>query len=321
MPPDLSIGDDFDLDRVIGIDPRVDYACKRVLGDPSATDITVHFLNAVLRPKRPITSVTIQNPLTGREVIDDRDCMLDVLAHDATGSAYNVEIQTDVRPGLADRLTYYAAKILVAQLAAGDAFRLIEPVASICVLDGTLLRRPERLHHAFALRDDDHQTLTHSFQIHVIQLPFMGPIGDDDVITDPIEQWAAFFKYAAQWTPRQLLHHLPDPIFQKAAEILMTIANKTQDRIAYDAREKGRLDAIWRQEAAKFEGHEEGLREGREVGLQEGRQQGQQEGILIGEIRILQSVLKLPVSDIESLTNLSLQDLQTLRTDLQQNLA
>ncbi len=47
----------------IGIDPKVDFAFKLVFGSPEHTNITTHFLNAVLQGGWPITEVEILNPI------------------------------------------------------------------------------------------------------------------------------------------------------------------------------------------------------------------------------------------------------------------
>ena len=50
---------------MIEIDPTVDYVCKLLLGDPARSRLTIHFLNAVLRPKFPITAVEFFSHLIG----------------------------------------------------------------------------------------------------------------------------------------------------------------------------------------------------------------------------------------------------------------
>ena len=72
------------------------------------------------------------------------------------------------------------------------------------------------------------------------------------------------------------------------------------------------------------EGRLEGLREGRQEGRQEGRREGIQEGlhegVIQGEIRLIQSlqkVLRIQVSDIESLKNRPIEELKTISRDLQ----
>ena len=56
----------------IGIRPTVDYAFKRLLGSPEHTDITVHFINAVLDGIPWITDVELLNPILGKESATDK---------------------------------------------------------------------------------------------------------------------------------------------------------------------------------------------------------------------------------------------------------
>ncbi len=65
------------------IDPKVDFAFKLVFGSPDHPRITIHFLNALLQPLRPITSVEILNPILERDRSDAKLAILDVLARDA----------------------------------------------------------------------------------------------------------------------------------------------------------------------------------------------------------------------------------------------
>ncbi|PAY15621.1 hypothetical protein CKO51_30930 [Rhodopirellula sp. SM50] len=109
----------------IGIDPTVDFACKRLLGSPDHPAITLHFLNAVLGGHPPIANVQILNPIIGKSFDDDKASILDVLATDDHGRFIDIEIQTTLPAGLSERLTYYAASQLVEQLGEGDGYRRI----------------------------------------------------------------------------------------------------------------------------------------------------------------------------------------------------
>jgi len=70
----------------------------------------------------------------------------------------------------------------------------------------------------------------------------------------------------------------------------------------------------------KQKGRIEGRTEGRTEGRMEGRQEGLLEGFIQGEIRLiraLQKILGVAVSDADSLSNQSLEQLQALSRDLQ----
>jgi predicted transposase/invertase (TIGR01784 family) len=92
----------------IEIDPTVDFACKLLLGNPEYPDITIHFLNAILRLPAPIVSVEIVNPIVWKEFEADKLSILDILAIDNADRRLNVEVQRTKPASLAQRLAYYS---------------------------------------------------------------------------------------------------------------------------------------------------------------------------------------------------------------------
>src|SRR5688572_11635897 len=104
----------------LGIDPRVDFAFQRMLGNPAHPRPTIHFLNSVMQPADPITAVEILNPLQPREFAADKLAILDVLARDNHGRRFNVEMQTSLPAALPKRLTFYNCLNYVRQLSKGQ---------------------------------------------------------------------------------------------------------------------------------------------------------------------------------------------------------
>lgn len=98
----------------VRIDPKVDFAFKVMLGSRDHPRITIHFLNSVLQPRHPITSVEILNPIQERDRSDAKLAILDVLAEDAEHYRYNVEMQTTLPVDLQSRLTFYGCLNTVA---------------------------------------------------------------------------------------------------------------------------------------------------------------------------------------------------------------
>jgi len=94
---------------LIEIDPTVDFACKLLLGNPEYPDITIHFLNAILRLPSPIVSVEIVNPIVWKEFEADKLSILDILAIDDADRRLNVEVQRTKPTCLPQRLAYYSA--------------------------------------------------------------------------------------------------------------------------------------------------------------------------------------------------------------------
>ncbi|WP_254508313.1 Rpn family recombination-promoting nuclease/putative transposase [Anatilimnocola floriformis] len=138
-----------------GIDPKVDYAFKKLLGSESSADLLISFLNAVLsreypgldpRQHRRIEQVEILNPFQPQETDLDKYSVLDVKARDDQGKLYNIEMQMLNSSFLTSRLLYYWARLYEDQLDAGQEYDELCPAISVCICDFTLF--PQTSRHA-----------------------------------------------------------------------------------------------------------------------------------------------------------------------------
>jgi predicted transposase/invertase (TIGR01784 family) len=299
----------------IEINPLVDYACKCLLGDPAHPTLTLHFLNAVLKPSQPIVDVQILNPIVDKEFEDDKLAIMDILARDATGASYNIEIQRAIQTSLAKRLTYYATTQFVEQLGEGEGYENLRPSVCICLLEDVMFPAQLTVHNEFQLRTTDGLLLTDCLQIHLLELLKYEFPSDNDLITDPLEMWLYFFRRAMRCRSEELLRRLCDPVFEEAVGILEMIQRNPHERRLYQARLKAQRDAI------------SNLEEAYQKGLSEGKSKGEMKGELKGKIeserrfvRMLQELLNLPTSSDEDLANLSLEALKQLTSDLQSQL-
>jgi len=164
----------------LGIDPKVDFAFKRVFGSPDHTRITIHFLNAVLNLPRPITWVEILNPIQEKDFSEDKLVVLDVLAADADGRRFNIEMQTTLPIDLPKRLTYYNCLTYIRQLSAGEAYYQLRPAISICVLDRVLFSQAAQYHLSFRLRCDQRELVfSEDLVFHTLELPKYDPVSDN----------------------------------------------------------------------------------------------------------------------------------------------
>ena len=280
----------------IGIDPTVDFACKRVLGSPEHPAITLHFLNAVLRLLTPIREVRILNPTIEKAFEDGKWSLLDILATDESGRMYDIEIQTTRPLGLRQRLAYYVSCLLAGQLESGDDYRELRPSIGICLLDAIEFRSAAALHHHFQLQTDSGVLLTDCLQVHLFELPKYVPPSDNRVISDPIDQWLYFFRQAGQSTAKELTARLPDPVFAEATGVLEMIAKNPDERRLYNERLK-----MERDERAR-------------------NLQAREEGELVGRIKLLQSLHGDTPATSEELLALGTDWLLTMERELQQRL-
>ncbi len=280
----------------IGIDPRVDFACKLLLGSPEHPAVTIHFLNAVIAGQPEIADVQILNPIAGKRYDDDKLSILDILATDNHGRLIDIEIQTTLPAGLSQRLTYYAASQLVEQLGEGDSYRDLRPSIGICILDAILFGDSARIHLDFQLRTAEGERLTDCLQIHLLELPKYDPATDNVVPPDPISQWAHFFRFAASSTAEALHRLLPDPVFTEAIGVLEMIARNPEEKRFYESRLR-----MQRDEQARLEAAEE-------------------RGEAIGRVRVLQSLAGVKESTVEQLRSKSLDELAAMEFELKRQL-
>ena len=80
-------------------------AFKIMRGSPEHSGITIHFFNSNLVGQPRITQVRFQNPFPDQESDDDKLSVLDILATDEHGRQLNIEMQTSLPAGMAQRLT------------------------------------------------------------------------------------------------------------------------------------------------------------------------------------------------------------------------
>jgi predicted transposase/invertase (TIGR01784 family) len=293
----------------IEIDPTVDFACKLLLGNPEFPDITIHFLNAILRLPEPIVSVEIVNPIVWKEFEADKLSILDILAIDNADRRLNVEVQRTKSSWLPQRLTYYSATQLVDQIGDGDSYRKLRPSSGICILNSVHFSQLAEYHNEFRLRTRSGLELTNCLEIHLLELPKYAPLDDNAMIVDPRDQWMYFFRRANGSSVDDLLDRLPYPVFERAVGVLEMISRTPDQRRHYDARLKWELDENTRIQTAFEEGEARGKIEGEARG--EAR-------VRIELIRTLEGLLQLQVSSDAELRGKSLEELQQRAQFLQE---
>ncbi len=136
-----------------GIDPKVDYAFKRVFGSDENRNVLRHLLNSFLSDSlpRPITEITLLNPFCLTDVRDDKLSILDIKARDDVGREYIVEVQLYPHANFPERLLYYAAKDYAGQLAEGEEYWQLRPVLVLCFVNGELFAAAKESHSYFEL--------------------------------------------------------------------------------------------------------------------------------------------------------------------------
>ncbi len=167
-------------------------------------------------------------------------------------------------------------------------------------MDGILWQNAGQVHHAFRLTDQKSgRVLDGTVEIHTVELGRYN-LGKEDLKTASLlECWLYWFLHAHEYETEELLRLLPQEAIQQATQTIARIAQITEDKAMYDAREKAIRD--------------------RQTALNSARREGEIKGE-IKMIRMLQGLLCTPVSEEESLRVMSLEQLESLTSSLQEQL-
>jgi predicted transposase/invertase (TIGR01784 family) len=202
----------------VGISPRVDCVFRALLADPDHVERLVDFLNAVLQRPAPVVAVQLRNPIQPAEFIDDGQIVVDVIATDASGAVFQVEMQSWNQAALRERMLYAWATLYKAQLERGDPYTALRPVVSIWLLDQNSFRSTTGVHHRFRLRDDNGiLELSAHLELHVLELARWRE-HPDPATPAGLVGWMRFFTEAETWpeVPREI----DTPVLESAMAVL-----------------------------------------------------------------------------------------------------
>ena len=296
----------------LGIRPINDFAFKKTFGTAENRIALISLLNAILKPESPIVEVTLENPFNLQDFKDDKLSILDVKAVDRSGAIYDIEMQLTTFEGLVQRIVFYGCELYAGQLKSGEKYETLNPVYSIWLVNGILWPDATRVHHAFRMADTEAgRILAGTLEIHTLELGRY-TLGEADLAADDmLDCWLYWLLHAHEYEPAALVALLPQQAIRQATETLARIAEITEDKVMYDARERAIRDREWELNAA--------IREGEIKGKIEGKIEGEIKGE-IKMVRTLQNLLGVPVAEEQELRAMTLEQLEAMTSALQEQL-
>ncbi|HZK82431.1 MAG TPA: Rpn family recombination-promoting nuclease/putative transposase [Humisphaera sp.] len=287
---------------ILGIDPKVDYAFKYMLGRDSTRAILIDVLNKVLDSPagHEIQDVELLNPFNLQETLDDKLSILDLKARDQSGRQFNVEMQMLAYPDYEKRVVYYWSKFHQQQLHEGDDYGVLAPTISISFLNHVLFPQVPDHHLRFHLLEDRHHfAMSEDIEFHVLELPkFTKTLAE---LESGLDIWLYFLRFAEKIDAGALPTALQRPSILRAVEELKMLTQTDIERERYESRRKAQLD--------------------HDSAMGHARRQGELSGEIIGEkigaIHAYERMLHRPRTLKEHLLTLSLDDLTRLADDLE----
>ena len=247
------------------LNPKIDFVFKKIFGSEEHPKILISFLNAVLKPKKPIVSVEIKNSDLEKEYIEDKFSRLDVKALTSNKEIINIEIQLKNEYNMIQRSLYYWSKLYEEQLSEGDRYDKLSRTVCINILDFKYLKN-DRFHNGYRLKEiETNEELTDLQEIHFIEIPKLKRFESTEEIVDLLEGWVEFLRDPESEVIRKL--EMSNKEIREAKDELYRLSRNSKERELYYLREKSLRDEI----SALANAKEKGLKEGLKQGLFEGK--------------------------------------------------
>ncbi|MCH4270376.1 Rpn family recombination-promoting nuclease/putative transposase [Kerstersia gyiorum] len=231
-------------------------------------DLLSDLINAVRYHAAPIQVVEVLNPSILPEDLEGKQIVLDILAQDANGHRFMVEMQLRRYLHWPERNVYYLARNLSDQLQHGRDYRHLRPAIGISLLDHELFPDyPQQADWHFTLRDTRHPgvQLGQAMQVHIIELPKAERLhGYPSALPD----WVACLRHNLDDDRMSQITHPP---VQDALKHLQGMYSDEALRLAAERRELALIDEQDALDYARLEGEGIGLHKGESIGLHKGQ--------------------------------------------------
>lgn len=224
---------------MIFINPKTDFAFKKIFGSEQSKDILISFLNALLYEARPvIKDLQILNPYLAPRIRGVKDTYLDVKAKLKDSTTVIIEMQVLNVEGFEKRILYNAAKAYSIQLDSGEDYKLLEPVIALTITDFEMFNNLDKIISRFVLKEKEFLVdyLSYDIELVFVELPkFNKRLEELETLTD---KWIYFIKNARS------LDSVPETM-EEVPEMKQAFAVANQAHLSRDELEDLQKREMW----------------------------------------------------------------------------
>ncbi len=179
------------------INPKTDFAFKKIFGSEDSKDILISFLNSILYPETSaIEDLTILNPYQAPKIRGIKDTYLDVKATITGNKTVIIEMQILNLEGFEKRILYNAAKAYSIQLKTGEDYTLLNPVIAVTITDFEMFPNLNQVISRFVLKEKEFLVDYPIYDIELVfvELPKFNPsLQELKTLTDKCNAYVVFF--------------------------------------------------------------------------------------------------------------------------------
>jgi predicted transposase/invertase (TIGR01784 family) len=288
---------------MIFINPKTDYAFKKIFGSSESKDILISFLNALIyEGNSTIEDLEIINPNLPPKLEGLKDTYLDVKAKLSDGTLVIIEMQVLNVQSFGKRVLYNAAKTYAFQLEAAQGYRMLKPVIALTITDFEMFPNSPEFISRFVFKEVK-TNLTYpenELDLVFVELPKFTK-GQEELETLS-DKWIYFMKNARSLTSiPETMDSIPE--IHEAFNIANQASLSREEVEDLDRREQ----FIYDQQGAIIKAVQDGI----EQGIEQGREQGMRfKAIAIAR----QLISQLDNAMISQVTGLSVEEVQNLRS-------
>jgi len=261
------------------INPRVDFAFKKLFGSEENKDLLISLINSMVRERDQVADLELKNPYSLAAYREGKLSILDIRARDARGRWFNVEMQISEDRNFDKRAIYYLCKPVTEQLDDKNMYKELKKTISINILNFDFTPDKDEYHSIYRImntRTGVDDNLHDMFELHYLELLKFKK--DYAQIGTALDRWAAFLSRAYDLNRDNLPLEL-----RKDVHILKAIAAvdrmfDEEERQIYEVRMQEYADVESRIGSAFDHGFDHGMEIGRDEGIKEGREEGKKEG-------------------------------------------
>ena len=286
------------------INPKTDFAFKKIFGSKHSHDILISFLNGILyQGNATIVSIIILDPYQAPRIKGMKDSFLDIKATLSSGQTVIIEMQVLNILGFEKRVLYNAAKAYSTQLSVGDDYTLLNPIIALTITDFEMFPNSLKVISSYALREkEEFTTYSDDIELVFVELPkFTKTVDELETLSD---KWIYFLRYANE------LKAVPASMGAEAA-----IGHAFE--VAQQSRLTRREMEIVEKRQMVLHDNRNALLYAKQEGKKEGKLEGKKEGKLEAKLEIARQLLDvLDVETIAQKTGLSLAEIEALRSQV-----
>ena len=279
------------------IDPRTDFAFRKIFGSEESKEILISFLNNImdLPEERAILDLRIMDPYQLPKIKELKYSILDVKCRDKRGITYVVEMQLLEVEAFHKRVVYNVCKAYSSQLPRGSGYPELHQVVGITISDFVLfdsLPSGQYISKHLLKEDISNESYLDEIMFYFVELPkFTRELKDLENLT---EKWVYFLKHTGN------LEVVPKELNVAPIDKAFAIANRSgmsrEELETYEKYLMAKQDEIGALKVAERRGIEIGEKRGKEA--------------IAKKAKKLQESGRLTISEIAEITGLSKEEIE-----------